>query len=414
MMFLASLVAQTTYYDSDFVCLDSADGITFWGIERQESGGQYFYDWRVLKFLFVMDGFEILEEIDLPDSLTYKKIIAINDERFVIQTSDGRLITYQEQLFYYGDVTGYVDIKRVSGSIDSFYALHTSSVTQLSLIPSIIGGYWLGSCDTMDDAKCFEIDSYNYFVIGGSYNSMATLAIFTHLHSNPITFINSTYLRVNSVYINGPNSLIVLCIQHYQQGQQSFDLIRYNNNGESQILHEWFSTSTTKIIMAGHNNCVYVGHLNSVIKYDLSSGAFETVASSDGEYGNLVSQVSIVGNKLITLFSHGDIVIYEMENTSVDDEVSVPQIELSNYPNPFNQSTTISFNMPKSGMVDVSIFNIKGQLVKTLVNSQKSSSVNNVVWDGTDDNGNRVTEGVYFYKVRCGSCSTTGKMVFLK
>src|SRR3990170_2276974 len=68
-----------------------------------------------------------------------------------------------------------------------------------------------------------------------------------------------------------------------------------------------------------------------------------------------------------------------------------------NYPNPFNAATSIQFNLPQSSKVKLEIFNILGQKVKTLVNEKLSAGYKKVTWDGTDEKGNNVASGVYFY-----------------
>ncbi|HPS38163.1 MAG TPA: S8 family serine peptidase [Candidatus Cloacimonadota bacterium] len=86
----------------------------------------------------------------------------------------------------------------------------------------------------------------------------------------------------------------------------------------------------------------------------------------------------------------------------------------SNYPNPFNPSTTISFTLAADSPVTIEIFNQKGQLVKTLVNSSYTSGTHNVVWNGTDNNGRITSSGIYFYKMHAGRFSDTRKMIMMK
>ncbi|MCK4694804.1 MAG: T9SS type A sorting domain-containing protein, partial [Candidatus Cloacimonetes bacterium] len=88
----------------------------------------------------------------------------------------------------------------------------------------------------------------------------------------------------------------------------------------------------------------------------------------------------------------------------VDDNVIVQTSEIflrQNYPNPFNPTTTISFSLttedPENS--ELSIYNIKGQLVKTLVNEFKPSGEYSVIWDGRDSDDKRVSSGIYFYKL---------------
>ncbi len=91
------------------------------------------------------------------------------------------------------------------------------------------------------------------------------------------------------------------------------------------------------------------------------------------------------------------------------------QFELAqNYPNPFNPSTTISFSVARSSDVTLSIFDVRGSLVSTLVRGRREPGVHRIGWDGTDNRGTRVASGVYFYRLDAGSFRATRKMVLLK
>ena len=107
------------------------------------------------------------------------------------------------------------------------------------------------------------------------------------------------------------------------------------------------------------------------------------------------------------------------EYLSNDNEIiQLSDFELmQNYPNPFNPETTISFNLTAEDAenVELSIYNIKGQKVKTfLINSSTHTPINSIVWNGTDDNNNPVTSGIYFYKLSAGDKTAVKKMLLLK
>jgi len=91
-----------------------------------------------------------------------------------------------------------------------------------------------------------------------------------------------------------------------------------------------------------------------------------------------------------------------------------PAVLKQNYPNPFNPTTTISFNLPKAENVNLSIYNVKGQLVKTLANDRLNAGDHNIVWNGLDNNNNQTASGVYFYKLSAGNFSEMKKMVLVK
>ncbi|MCK9334483.1 MAG: choice-of-anchor J domain-containing protein [Candidatus Cloacimonetes bacterium] len=85
-----------------------------------------------------------------------------------------------------------------------------------------------------------------------------------------------------------------------------------------------------------------------------------------------------------------------------------------NYPNPFNPETTIRFSVKEAGPVSIDIYNLKGQLVKTLLSDNKAAGEHSVIWKGTDNNNQPVSSGVYFYKMNAGKYSSTRKMIMMK
>jgi hypothetical protein len=87
---------------------------------------------------------------------------------------------------------------------------------------------------------------------------------------------------------------------------------------------------------------------------------------------------------------------------------------LQNAPNPFNPSTSIKFDMKDKGVVTLKIYNVAGQLVRTLMNGTKDVGSYTVTWDGKNDRGGAVASGVYFYKMETKDFSQTRKMVMLR
>jgi len=85
-----------------------------------------------------------------------------------------------------------------------------------------------------------------------------------------------------------------------------------------------------------------------------------------------------------------------------------------NYPNPFNPTTTISFQLPSISDVTLNIYNINGQLVKTLISRRMNAGNHEIIWDGTDEFGERVGSGTYIYSLNAGDFTATRKILFLK
>ena len=110
-------------------------------------------------------------------------------------------------------------------------------------------------------------------------------------------------------------------------------------------------------------------------------------------------------------------IVYEyIEESSVqNDELQITNYELSNYPNPFNPATTISFSLTTecTENTEIQIYNVKGRKIKTL--SFDSAQDDSVVWDGTDNHQNQVSSGVYLYRLTADNkVLMSNKMIMIK
>ena len=85
----------------------------------------------------------------------------------------------------------------------------------------------------------------------------------------------------------------------------------------------------------------------------------------------------------------------------------------SNLPNPFNPSTTLRYDLPQSGMVSITIYNVKGELVKTLLNSYQNAGFKSVQWNATNDRNKPVSAGLYIYIIQAKETTQSKKMIFL-
>ena len=86
----------------------------------------------------------------------------------------------------------------------------------------------------------------------------------------------------------------------------------------------------------------------------------------------------------------------------------------NNYPNPFNPFTHIEYYVPKADDVELVVYNVMGQKIRTLAKGFHAKGSYNVLWDGLDDFGNAVASGIYFYQLKGGNSVITKKMTFLK
>jgi hypothetical protein len=109
--------------------------------------------------------------------------------------------------------------------------------------------------------------------------------------------------------------------------------------------------------------------------------------------------------------------------TLIPDDVSVPAMELDlpkdyklcqNYPNPFNAVTEVAYSLAEAGHITLAIYNIRGQLVRTVVDGSQNAGEYRAVWDGRNVVDRQVASGLYFCRLKAGDFSKTIKMVLVK
>jgi hypothetical protein len=145
----------------------------------------------------------------------------------------------------------------------------------------------------------------------------------------------------------------------------------------------------------------------------------EFLAVLGGEWGqNFTVKTYDFEENLLNEYTVGlyatDIKIYDTGIGAYNNKVVKTDFQLNNYPNPFNPTTTIEFNLPEETIVSLNIYNIKGQKVRTLVNEQKQAGKHTTVWNGENNSGKPVSSGVYFYKLNARDFQQIKKMVLLK
>ncbi len=145
--------------------------------------------------------------------------------------------------------------------------------------------------------------------------------------------------------------------------------------------------------------CSWVGDVNGDDRDDILLGA-STSSNSNWDHG----WVFIVSGR-------GDSGTAANENphSGLSDRLALRQ----NYPNPFNPATTIEFSLPRSGQVELKIYNLLGEVVAEPVHGMMSAGEHQVRWDGMA-NGRPAATGIYFYRITCGDYAMTRKMVLMK
>ena len=86
----------------------------------------------------------------------------------------------------------------------------------------------------------------------------------------------------------------------------------------------------------------------------------------------------------------------------------------NDYPNPFNPITTLRYDLPENSLVTITIYDMPGRQVKTLINQTQDAGYKSVIWNATNNYGKPVSAGIYLYQIQAGEYISTKKMVLLK
>jgi len=174
-----------------------------------------------------------------------------------------------------------------------------------------------------------------------------------------------------------------------------FDTSTLNN----PILTETYSIGSVKDMYCLENT-LYVASSIGIHLYDVTNpySTYETETISDCyPKGIFPTQDYLYCAEDFQFNVYGDTTLVSVDNNLIVNYHN--KYNLSNYPNPFNPTTTISFSVKENSKVNLSIYNIKGQKIKTLINDLIGKGTHSISWNGKDENINSVSSGVYFYKL---------------
>ena len=194
--------------------------------------------------------------------------------------------------------------------------------------------------------------------------------------------------------------------------------IRYTTNSEEFInvkLNHFEKFGNAKLIY-NVNGKQY--ETNSEL---LSQNTIPIPMTVEGKY--VVKAKVLFPDKSMSLWSKPDSIIkvndFEEVEKSSDPVPAHRKILVQCYPNPFNMSTNISFNLEKDSDVIIEVYNVQGRKIRTLLNRRETQGLHNVVWEGYNDENHIVSSGIYYYRIHAGNengatMSKTGKMVLIK
>jgi hypothetical protein len=177
----------------------------------------------------------------------------------------------------------------------------------------------------------------------------------------------------------------------------SGDLYGFSVMTESELIT--FSEPVVEYLAAANGNAVALANAEAI----------------DGDFLRIPFELNAdTGEIVFTMTSNGISSDHTYNVEDLESGIIAANAVLGNFPNPFNPSTAISYQVKEESAVRVDIYNVKGQLVKSLVNEVVGMGQHSIEWTGNDNSNRSVSSGVYFFKVQIGSDKFTNKMIMLK
>ena len=336
--------------------------------------------------------------------------------------------------------------------------MNTSIITDANDIPYVGNTGWY---DTATRIYTYQQNNWEYTALTGSYQGAISNFTKDNFDNVYVSYTSGGEFYISQLDDNGDwndfveqpplsystngvdqkadfeyfNGALYLLFNNYNSGN-SLTLLKYNMNPEIEVNPEEFVLEmNSNEIFTDQFTISNIGSGTSDIDYSidinyLSGNDWMTV---DPEFGVLEENETDVIDvtfdttnlaeelfqcEIVISYNNNEMVIpvsLTISETDTNDDTIIATTKLiGNYPNPFNPTTTISFNLESDSDVSVEIYNLKGQKIKGFEIEDWKSGINEIVWNGDDDSGKSVASGVYLYKLQAGEFSQTKKMILMK
>lgn len=200
----------------------------------------------------------------------------------------------------------------------------------------------------------------------------------------------------------------------------NIDVLKVSHHGATNGTNLAFieeATPAISVLSSGNNS---YGHPNIDVTQMLLDSGSVVYSTADDYLNNINGSDDVTADDDVVVETDGSNVWVNgeliIEGVSLNEDIADnAPMQISNYPNPFNPLTTIKYQLIEQSFVQINIFNIKGQLVNSLINKEIQAGQHSVKWNGIDSENNRVGSGIYFYSYRVnGEIQSVKKCIMLK
>jgi len=255
----------------------------------------------------------------------------------------------------------------------NFEFYHHSDNILLKNIKVLNGAIYLLAADNEQDV-IIKLNVYeNYYEVLDSFDSEFHISGFNISNSGEKVY-------VNTILCDMQNSIEF----HYTNGNDNFtEYFQWLPD----FIEEDVNSFTSKI----------------AVNFNESDSLYAAFQKGEGnEYDNYWGDIYLTSGRLDSL------------TTKVEEDFDLSEFSILNYPNPVNEEVNISFSLPQKSYVKLSIYNLKGQLVKTLINEEYDSGNHQIKWNGRNKRNEPVSSGVYFYKFESEKYQKNKKILLIR
>jgi len=219
-------------------------------------------------------------------------------------------------------------------------------------------------------------------------------------------FAHNATIRNNLIYVSDG-----------EEGIQIIDVTDSQNPIHiSSIKPNYNSDVYAKAVIIDNSLIFFDKEWNELFIYNIEN-PYEPLFESSFKWNSTMIEFHINNGVLFSVDSYYGVSIIDFLGYLSAEEINIRNINylLSNYPNPFNPMTTIDFSIPNYSNVELTIYNIKGQKIKTLAHDEFTKGSHSIIWNGNDDYDKLVSSGIYFYELNVnGKTEAVKKFLLLK
>jgi hypothetical protein len=369
-----------------------------------------------------------------PDSTNGLRVISVVDPTNPVEVGafhsgrSGRSICTVEDYAYVGDEDG-LAILDVSEPTNPFEVGYLSCCTY-SVISVAVNDDYAYIVSFLDAMRIIDVsDPTNPTEVGnepghlwdvavsGDYAYLASMSGYLRVidvsdHTDPVlvgALRAVPHPSLEAVAVSGSYAYLA---HGYDGGLRVIDITDPTN--PSEVGWTWTDDHAYDLSVSG--DYVYVADYYGGLRVFHISDPTDPIEVGVYDVNNIAFALAVSGTTAYVLHDDGMYVLrFNPVATSTPGEEVRHSFRLyQNYPNPFNPSTRISFELSEPSHVRLSIFSVAGKLIRELVNEPLNEGFKSVFWDGRDSDGNLVSSGVYFYRLKAGGDVQSRKMILLE